>query len=84
MTTFQNYIQTALKQAEYHFDTETKQWIGEVTMLPVCWASGATVEFARDELAEVIEGYILLSLKNGDELPVLDEINLSEKVLSYA
>ncbi len=69
MTTFQSYIQKALALAEYHYDEETKSWVGEIAELPLCWAQGDSVEEVRAELAETVEGWVLLAIRQGDPIP---------------
>ncbi len=73
MTKFQRYIQAALNKAKYVFDKESKSYIAIVEELPICWAQGKNYEEAREELASVIEGWVLLSIQKGDTIPSLVE-----------
>jgi predicted RNase H-like HicB family nuclease len=74
MTLLQRYIQTALRKAKYNYDEETKSFIAVVEELPLCWGQGETHEEAREELENVIEGWILLSIQKGEKLPAINEV----------
>lgn len=63
------YIQNLLKKANYKYDEQTKSWCASVSSLPGAYAQAGTVEETRDQLAEVIEDYILVSLKEAKSLP---------------
>jgi len=64
-----NYIENLLKKAEYEYDKETKSWCASVKDLPGTYAQADSVEGAREQLAEVIEDYILVSLQEKHPLP---------------
>lgn len=63
------YIEKQLKKATYEYDPETKQWCAWVDALPGVYAQAKSVEYVRDQLAEVIEDYIFVALKKGEKLP---------------
>ena len=46
------------------------------------WSNAATLEECRDELQDALEGWIVLGLRLGHTLPVLDgiDLNLKQKV----
>ena len=71
------YIKAAMKKAKYKMIEDPNPFFGEVPELPSVWANAATLEECRDELQEVIEEWILLGIKFGDPLPVLDGIDLN-------
>ena len=71
-TGLSEYITEALKQAVYEYCDHTQQWCVYIQELPGCWAAGKTVEQVRQELWEVVEGWLILALQAGDPLP---EIN---------
>ncbi len=75
------YIGAALRHAQYEL-MEDGQFFANVPELPGVWASGATVETCREELREVIEGWLLLGLRQGDEIPALDGISLEVREAS--
>jgi len=43
------------------------------------WAEGDTLEACRDELQEVLEDWIILGLRMGHPLPVIDGIDLNTR-----
>ncbi|MCD6165614.1 type II toxin-antitoxin system HicB family antitoxin [bacterium] len=63
------YIQNLLRKAEYEYDKETKSWCASVPDLPGVYAQANTVEETREQLVEVIEDYILVSLREKQKLP---------------
>ena len=69
--TMTEYVSQALEQATYEYCERTDRWCAWVDPLPGCWSQGETVEEARRELGEVIEGWLVLSLQRGDPLSVL-------------
>ncbi len=55
------YIQEALRRAKYEIiGDEDEPFYGEVPELKGVWAQGKTLEECRENLAEVIDGWILL------------------------
>ncbi|MBI4531236.1 MAG: type II toxin-antitoxin system HicB family antitoxin [Candidatus Latescibacteria bacterium] len=68
-TGLSEYITEALKQAVYDYCDQTQQWCAYIRELPGCWAAGETVEQVRQELKEVVEGWLILSLQAGDPIP---------------
>ncbi|MEI8004053.1 MAG: type II toxin-antitoxin system HicB family antitoxin [Methanothrix sp.] len=68
VTMFSEYIQAALKLAEY--DTlEDGSYVATVEGLQGVIAIGDTIEECRNDLIEVIEGWIALRLRLGDLIP---------------
>ena len=53
-------------------------YYGEVPELPGGWASGQTLEGCRRELKEVIEGWILVSVRRSLDLPRLGSAEIKE------
>ena len=51
------------------YDEKTKTWCANVKNLPGAYAQADTVEEVREQLAEVIEDYILVSLQERHPLP---------------
>ncbi len=64
------YIQKALEKAKYEIIEDEEPYYGEVEGLPGVWATGKTLEECRRNLAEVIEGWIIIRLKRGLPIPV--------------
>ena len=72
------YVQAALKLAEYERDEDG----GIVTLVPGVsgfFAQGETHEEARANLAEVIEGHILLALQLGWDVPLIPGVAIEEQ-----
>ncbi len=64
-----SYIEKFLKKASYEYDRQTKSWCASVDDLPGAYAQADTKKEVREDLAEVIEDYILVSLYQKQELP---------------
>lgn len=74
-TPLTGYIKVALRQATYRI-LEDGTYFGEVPQLPGAWASCDTLEACRDELREVVEGWLLVGLRRGSALPSIDGLTL--------
>ena len=73
------YIDEALRRARYELiEDEETPYYGEVPELPGVWASGQTLEGCRRELKEVIEGWILVSVRRSLDLPRLGSVEITE------
>lgn len=70
-----DYIQAALRRAKY--EIEEGVYYADVPELPGVLAYGATLEECRQQLIEVIEGWLIVGFRHGDTLPVLDTIDLN-------
>jgi predicted RNase H-like HicB family nuclease len=70
------YIKAALHHATYE-QLASGEWYGEIPLTPGVWATGSTVEATRDELKSVLEDWILVGLRLGHQLPVIDGIDLN-------
>ena len=70
------YIDRAMQHATYE-KTETGQYFGSIPVAPGVWSEAANLEQCRAELREVLEEWIILSLKRGDPLPVVDGCDLN-------
>ena len=79
VTVLTEYIEEALRRARYELidDAETPYY-GEVPDLPGVWASGETLESCRFELKDVIEGWILVSIKKSLPIPSLGSVEITE------
>jgi predicted RNase H-like HicB family nuclease len=68
------YINAALEKAKYEIiDDEEEPFYGEVPELRGVWATGKTLEECRRNLAEVIEGWIIIRIKKGLPIPPIDD-----------
>jgi predicted RNase H-like HicB family nuclease len=73
------FINAALKRAKYE-TMENGSIYAEIPELQGVWAEGKTFEESRSELVEVIEGWLFLKLKDGDQIPVLESVDLNAKL----
>lgn len=71
-----SYIQSAMRRAKYEILTDST-FYAEIPDLPGVWANASTLEDCRLELQEVLEGWIVLGLRMGHSLPVIDGIALA-------
>ncbi len=72
------YIKTALKKAQYEI-LEDQTFYGEIPGFEGVYANESTLEGCRDELASVLEDWILFSLTRQLPLPVVDGVKLEVK-----
>ena len=74
------YIQAAMEIAQYKIlDDET--YFGEIPGFQGVWASEATLEECRRVLQEVLEEWLLLKLRENEEVPGLEGITLSPRAV---
>jgi predicted RNase H-like HicB family nuclease len=72
------HIEEALKRAKYEIINDEEPYYGEVPELKGVWANGKTLEECRKKLKEVIEGWLILSIKKGLSIPELDGITVED------
>jgi predicted RNase H-like HicB family nuclease len=70
------YIQAALKHAEYR-KLQDGTWFAEIAGYAGVWANAGTVEECRQDLAEVLEEWLLLKIRDRDTLPIVDGIEIA-------
>jgi len=63
------YIEAALRRAKYEIIDDEEPYYGEVQELEGAWATGKTLEECRHNLADVIDSWLVLSLKRGLPIP---------------
>ena len=77
MGTIRRYISEALKRAEYE-RMEEGQFFASIPDFEGLWATGATIEDARNDLEGALESWILAALTMSRiPLPKLGDITLS-------
>lgn len=70
------YIAKAFEHATFE-GHEDSRWFGEIPLCPGVWATGESKEECRRELQEVLEGWLILKLRDNDpDIPVIDGISL--------
>jgi len=57
------YIEAALSKAKYEIINDEEPFYGEVPGLQGVWATGKTLEECRENLREVIDGWIIVRLR---------------------
>ncbi len=72
------YIEAALARATYEIIQDEEPYYGEIPGLQGVWASGKTLEECRQNLKEVIEGWIIVRLRKGLSIPPLDGHRIEE------
>jgi predicted RNase H-like HicB family nuclease len=71
-----DYIRAAMGRATYEI-LQDGTFYGEIPGFQGVYANAETLEACREDLREVLEGWIVLGLRLGHSLPVLEGINLS-------
>ena len=75
-----DYIQAAMRRAKYELLPGSEGFYAEIPGLSGVWANAATLEACREELEEVLQEWLLLTLRQNGQLPVLDGLDLNTKV----
>jgi predicted RNase H-like HicB family nuclease len=73
-----DYIEAAIAEAKYEIIEDEEPFYGEVPSLAGVWATGKTLEECRKNLAEVIDGWIIVRLKKGLPIPPIGEHRIEE------
>ena len=71
-----DYLDCALSQAEYD-KLEDGTFFGRIPSCKGVVAFGTSLRECEDELRSVLEDWVLVGLKLGHSLPILDNINLN-------
>jgi predicted RNase H-like HicB family nuclease len=72
------YIDEALRRARYEMIEDEEPFYGQVVELRGVWATGKTLEECRKNLKDVIEGWILISIKKELKIPRLGKFAIKE------
>ncbi len=64
-----SYIHAAMREARYEIVEDDGTFYGEIPPIPGIWASAKTLEACREELASVLEGWLLLSIADHTPIP---------------
>lgn len=70
------YIQAAMNHATYELLSDGTYY-GEIPLLQGVYANAKSLELCREELQEVLEGWILLGVRLGHAIPEIDGIKLT-------
>ena len=69
------YIHAAMTAARYEI-LEDGTYYGEIPGLPGVLATAETLEACRDELQDVLEGWIILGMRLGHSFPTAGGVDL--------
>ena len=72
------YIEAALSRARYEIIEDEESYYGEIPELEGIWATGKTLEECRRNLAEVIDGWLVVRLRRGLSIPSIGEHRIEE------
>jgi predicted RNase H-like HicB family nuclease len=76
-----DYIQAAMRHAHYEIINDPKPFYGSIPECPSVWATGETLEACREELQGVLEDWIVLGLRFGHPIPIIDSIEVAPSKL---
>ena len=71
-----SYIRAAMRRAKYEILSDGT-FYGEISGFQGVYANAETLDSCREELQDVLEGWIVLGLRLGHQLPVIDGISLT-------
>lgn len=72
------YIEAALNRAKYEFIEDEEPYYGEIPELEGIWATGKTLEECRRNLADVVDGWLIVHLKKGLPVPPIGNFKVEE------
>ena len=78
------YIQAAMRRAKYEILPDDEGFYGEIPELQGVWANEDTLEACREELQSTLEDWILVGLRMGHTLPVIEGIDLGAPIREAA
>jgi predicted RNase H-like HicB family nuclease len=78
-----NYIIAAMAKAKYEL-IEDGTYFGKIPQFKGVWANAKTLKRCRQELQEVLEEWIVVSLRVGSRLPILPGVKPFPKKLKVA
>ena len=70
------YIHAAMRRATYEILSDGT-FYGEIPGFQGVYANAKILEACREQLQEVLEGWIVLGLRLGHSMPVIDRIELT-------
>ena len=72
------YIEAALVRANYEIIEDEEPYYGEIEGLQGVWSTGKTLEECRLNLANVLDGWIVVRLKKGLPIPPIGQNRVEE------
>ena len=76
------YISTAIKRATYEIFSDGT-FYGEIPGFQGVYANEKTLEVCREQLQEILEEWIILGLRLGHSLPVVNVEDIRENLYDY-
>ena len=76
-----SYILAAMRHAHYEIIDDPMPFYGSIPGCPGVWANGETLEACREELQSVLEDWIVLGLRLGHPIPVIDGLAVAPEKL---
>ena len=73
------YIQAALRHAHYEILPDDGTFYGEIPGFQGVYANAATLEACREQLAEVLEEWIIIGVAQHAPLPIVEGLDLAIK-----
>lgn len=70
------YINAALRKAKYEIIEDEEPYYGEISDLEGVWATGKDLEECRRNLAEVIDGWLIIRIKKGLSIPPIGKFRV--------
>jgi len=77
---FHDYVREILKTAEYRKDPELRCVVAITSVLPGCMTQGDTFEDARENLIDAVELWLTAGLREGEEMPAVNGVQLAVAV----
>lgn len=74
------YIEAAMKKAKYKI-LEDGTYFGEIPGFQGVWADEDSLEECRRVLQEVLEEWLLLKLRDDEEVPEVEGLSLSRRAI---
>lgn len=71
-----SYINAAMRHARYEILADDASFYGDIPNFDGVYSNAGTLEDCREELAEVLEEWILLRVSKSLPLPVVDGLEL--------
>ena len=71
------YIDAAMQSAVYEYLPDNRPYYGEIPGLQGVWVNSETLTQCHTELREVLEDWLLLSLRLGHDISSIDGISLA-------
>jgi predicted RNase H-like HicB family nuclease len=71
-----DYLTAAMERAHYELIEDDEPFYGSVPGIEGLWATGATLEDCRRNLASALEDWLLFSIHRGSTLPEIGGIRI--------